>query len=172
MPDNKLVRDLVNLGVVKKGTWTLANGEETDTYYDFRICFGYPEILDKLAELLWHNTYSYFNATCVAANGYGGVPLAVALSLQQHLRLTLVRDAAKDHGTQNILEGYIPNAADKVLIVDDVLTTGANITKVKAALPADVPSYKTVLLDRGIEGTPYAAKVFNTVTKPPYIAYY
>ena len=50
------------------------------------------------------------------------------------LPLILVRDKVKDHGTKNLIDGYIPNKQDLVCIIDDVFTTGTSITNTKERL--------------------------------------
>jgi orotate phosphoribosyltransferase len=47
-----------------------------------------------------------------------------------------VRDAARVHGLEKQLEGYIPGAHDVAAVIDDVLTTGGSIRYVRDALAA------------------------------------
>jgi orotate phosphoribosyltransferase len=68
----------------------------------------------------------------VAGTALGAVPLATALSLRTGLPAIFVRvDAAKDHGTNNAIEGAL-DAGDRVALVEDVVTTGgASLTAVE-----------------------------------------
>ena len=45
------------------------------------------------------------------------------------MNLTLVRDEPKKHGKGGWIDGYVPNEQDKVVLVDDVFTTGGSLRK-------------------------------------------
>src|SRR5574340_1254223 len=58
----------------------------------------------------------------IAGIELGGVPLATALSLETGLPSLIVRRQAKEYGTAKEIEG-IWNAGERVVLVEDVLTT-------------------------------------------------
>ena len=61
----------------------------------------------------------------------GSVPLAAALSLATGIPYVMVRKEKKDHGTGKLIEGDL-NPGDKVLVVEDVVTTaGSSIAAIK-----------------------------------------
>lgn len=106
----------------------LKHGGTSNYYVDVKKAYGYPSMLalmrDKIGERIPERT------TAVAAGGYGGVPLATALSLEYDWNLVLVRDEEKGHGTGGLLDGYVPSGEDRVAIVDDVTTTGGSLTEI------------------------------------------
>ena len=110
---------------VKKGNFTLSSLMQTDVYFDLKEAYGKPEILNSLADSVYEIIDK--KATCVAAKGFGGIPLATAISLRHCLNLTLMRDKPKDYRTKKFIEAYIPTKDDKIAIVDDVFTTGKNL---------------------------------------------
>lgn len=84
----------------------------------------------------------------------GADPLAVAVALASLQRgptieAFVIRKEPKQHGTKQQLEGHV-KAGDTVIIVDDVVTTGASTIKaIKAAEAQDVKILAAiVLLDR------------------------
>lgn len=120
--------------IVRSEPVTLASGQRSDFYIDVKKAYGYPELLRLASEGVWMLMSD--RTTCVAAIGFGGAPLATAISLSHNLRLTMIRDEPKKHGKRNLLDGHVPDRNDKVSIVDDVLTTGLNLKKaVEALLP-------------------------------------
>jgi orotate phosphoribosyltransferase len=117
-----LGRDLVAAAVLR-GTFTLRSGETSSYYIDKYLLTTEPRLLaritDGLANLLPDGTDR------VAGTALGAVPLATALSLRTGLPALFVRvDAAKDHGTSKQIEGVL-EARDRVVLVEDVVTTGA-----------------------------------------------
>ncbi len=121
----ELIHQLTAIGVIQKGNFVLRSGEESQYYCDIKKAFGNPEVLADLANALYQLIPK--GTTALAALGYGGIPIATALSLKSSLPLCLVRDAVKDHGTQQQLDGYVPTKSDVVAIVDDVCTTGSSV---------------------------------------------
>ena len=129
-------KDLVTLlkekEIFKRGKFTLRSGKTSDYYIDLREAIGDMEILkkiiNKLVLLIPQKT------TCIAGSGYGGIALASLVAFKKKLPLTLVRDKVKNHGTKNVIEGYIPTSNDAVCIIDDVFTTGSSVSDSKKKL--------------------------------------
>jgi|SRR3989344_3816053 len=117
---------------VRRGNFTLTGGNRSDLYFDLKESYGNPEILNALADELYKIIDK--NATCVACIDVGGAPLASVLSSKYGLKLTIARDKLKAHGTQKMIEGYLPGLGDKVVIVDDVFTAGTSMRKALDAL--------------------------------------
>jgi orotate phosphoribosyltransferase len=101
-------------------------------YVEVKAMFGNPAHLRTLAAGLW----DLFDRrpTCVAAGGYGGLPLATAISVLWDVSLTLVRELPKGHGKGGQFEGLQPSANDVIAVVDDKIVTGQTIRQVIAAL--------------------------------------
>ncbi|KKU77603.1 MAG: Orotate phosphoribosyltransferase [Parcubacteria group bacterium GW2011_GWA2_47_7] len=120
----ELITKLKSVGVIEQGDFILRSGEHSDFYCDLKKSFGHPFVLHDIAVAL--KSLIPNGTTCLAAAGYGGIPLATALSLESTLPLCLVRDVVKEHGTKSLFDGYIPTSSDRVAIVDDVFTTGGS----------------------------------------------
>ncbi len=88
-------------------------------------------------------------ATCIAGSGNGGIPLATALSLGTNKKLSIVRDVEKNHGTKEMIDGHIPNVSDKIVIVDDVLTSGTSLRNTIKNLGDSTIIKCIVILKRG-----------------------
>jgi orotate phosphoribosyltransferase len=88
---------------------------------------------------------------------YKGIPLAVtsAIGLYQEFSInkpfTFNRKEVKDHGEGGILIGYQPQNGDKILITEDVMTSGKSIRESFSILKntADVVlKYEVISVDR------------------------
>jgi orotate phosphoribosyltransferase len=74
----------------------------------------------------------------------GAVPIATAVAAVSHAKATpvaafFVRKQAKEHGTQSLIEGLAKQdtiAGKRVVIVEDVTTTGGSALKAVAAVQA------------------------------------
>ena len=128
MTKKQLAKKLVDCGIIHEGKVTLRSGKKTDLYIDLKKTYGYPELLAVLVSEM--SKLVSKEATCVAAIGHGGIPLAVLLSQKLNLKLALVRYKPRKHGTKKTIDGYIPSRKDRVVIVDDVFTTGSSIRDV------------------------------------------
>lgn len=124
----QLIKQLKGVGVLKSGSFVLHSGKVSEYYIDIKKAYQNPRILEALADALYGKIPK--KATCIAASGYGGLPIASAISVKYYLPLALVRDAIKDHGDVAPIDGYVPKAKDMVAIVDDVFTTGASVRSI------------------------------------------
>ena len=69
----------------------------------------------------------------VAGSELGAVPLATAASLASGLPSVLVRKAPKTYGTAKRFEGAL-NSGERIVLVEDVLTTGGQAIDSATAL--------------------------------------
>lgn len=123
-----LISELKKLKAVKKGKFVLKSGQISDCYIDIKKAFGSP----KAFELICNQFCKIIDkrATSIAGSGHGGLPLATAVSLKLGLPLILVRDKVKEHGIPKMIDGHIPSKKDRVVIIDDVFTTGTCISNI------------------------------------------
>ena len=124
----QLIRALKKEGIVNQGNFILTSGKSSNYYFDMKKAVGNPRLFSYIASLLSSRIKG--KATCVASIGFGGIPLATAVSLKLKLPLIMVRDGVRAHGLGKIIEGYMPNKNDKVAVVDDVCTYGTSLKKI------------------------------------------
>lgn len=120
------------------GSFTLKSGRSSP-YFINTGHFYTGEALNKLASFYSSTITSnnLDNATIIFGPAYKGIPLCVSiasdLARRGHNEISYLfdRKEAKLHGEysdnlnpQNLLLGKIPTAKDRILIVDDVMTTG------------------------------------------------
>ena len=112
----------------KTGNFTLSSGQTSKEYYDVKEAMGEPENLRELIRDL-DKKHRMNNIDVIIGIDYGGIPLAVGLSLYTSVPYAIIRNAKKDHGTKKRIEGY--QKVGRVLLLDDVKTTGGSIKEAK-----------------------------------------
>lgn len=132
MVEQSLALELRQAQILHHGQLVLRNGEISNLYVDVKLAYGKPGLLRHMARLMLDTIDN--RTDCLAAAGYGGIPLAVAMSLQSDLPLSLARDAPKDHGKATIVDGHVPSAGERVSVVDDVFTTGGSLLQTSSSL--------------------------------------
>ena len=115
------------------GSFTLRSGQESSTYFDKYLFEADPELLAIVADQLTRLVPD--DIEVLAGLELGGVPVATALSLATGLPAAFVRKEAKSYGTAKLAEGASIEGR-RVLVVEDVITTGGQV----AASTADLRS--------------------------------
>ncbi|MDP3953872.1 MAG: phosphoribosyltransferase family protein [bacterium] len=128
MTRKQIIKKMLEAGVIYKGPIKLSSKKRAGFYCDVKRVFGYPELLNALADEVGKLLTK--KITCVAGSGYGGLPLASVVASRHGLNFIAVREKPKKHGKGGFVDGYVPNKKDKIVIVDDVITTGQSIEKV------------------------------------------
>jgi len=117
-----LIDSLVSIGAVKLGQFTLKSGMISPIYLDLRRVISYPQVLKQIAtELLRLSQHLEFDR--IAGIPYTALPIATAFSLESGRPMIYSRKERKTYGTGQIIEG-VWKAGDRVLIIDDLITTG------------------------------------------------
>ncbi len=106
------------------GTFTLRSGQVSTTYFDKYLFEADPELLAAVAQAALALIPA--DTEVLAGLELGGVPVATALSLATGIPLAFVRKEAKKYGTAKLAEGA-EIAGRRVLIVEDIVTTGGQV---------------------------------------------
>jgi len=120
-----LGRELVEAALLR-GDFVLSSGARSDYYLDKYRFETKPALLRKLAAELADLIPPETDR--LAGTELGAVVLAAALSLETGLPFVIVRKASKEYGTSNLIEGEL-TSGDRVLVIEDVVTTGAQSIK-------------------------------------------
>lgn len=107
----------------KTGLFKLSSGEMSTTYYNLKEAMGEPK---NLREMTWKIQKELLDGIDVIIGlEYGGIPLAVSLSLSTNIPYAILRKETKTHGMKNRIEGY--NKIGTCVIIDDVATSGKSL---------------------------------------------
>jgi len=112
---------------VNIGEYTLASGRKSRYYVDIKKASTNPAILKKISQKA-SEILNSISADYVGGVALGGVPIAVAVSLETCLPMIIIRKESKEYGTKALIEGEIQKGKEVVLI-EDVVTTGGSVLK-------------------------------------------
>ncbi len=151
----------------KGGEIKLASGRSSNFYFNMKPTMLDPEGAQLIGSLICE-ALAGRDVDMVGGLEMGAVPIATAVAVASQIKgwplpAFFVRKQAKEHGTQSLVEG-LPRgqtlAGRRVVIVEDVTTTGGSAMKAIAAVQADGAIVDRVItvVDR-LEG---AADTFKT----------
>lgn len=146
-----LARRLVAVGGLRLGEFRLTSGAVSPVYVDMRSLLSDPRgrlaAVAGLSALLVQVEEELGPVDAVVGVATGGVPWASMLAAASGKPLGYVRPRAKEHGTGRRVEGA---ASGRVVVVDDVATTGGSVASAAEALRGEgaEPVAALVLVDR------------------------
>ena len=115
--------------IIKFGDFTLASGKKSSYYIDLRLVASFPHIFRKMTKNLQNliiEKTGLDNFDSLVSVPTGGLVVASALAIEVVKPLIYVRNKPKEHGTTKSIEGKT-SAGMKVVMVDDVATTGTSV---------------------------------------------
>lgn len=149
--DDELCSILLKTGSLKFGTFKLASGMLSSYYIDLRLIPSDPEAFRRVVAF-----YSSLLGTAILkrVRRIAGIPTAgiaygAILAFNFAKPLIYVRKEVKEHGRGRRIEGVLL-PGDKVLVLDDVITTGNNVVEAVDAIRSEggLVEDAVVLLDR------------------------
>lgn len=146
-----LGRILLNTGCLKFGTFKLSSGIISPYYVDLRLIPSDPEAFKRVIALYSVKLRGHLldQSSRFAGIPTAGLMFASVLAFTHRKPFLYVRKASKDYGEKRQIEGVI-STGDRVLILDDVITSGSNIVIAVEAIRAEggIVEDALVLLDR------------------------
>jgi orotate phosphoribosyltransferase len=115
-----------------EGDFVLRSGKRSKYYLDKYLFETAPAILAELGRRLAEQAG---DVDQIAGAELGGVPLAAATAMACGKSYVIIRNAKKDYGTAKLMEGKLLPAA-RVLLVEDIATTGGQVLEAAKVLTA------------------------------------
>lgn len=135
------------LGVVTHGHFLLSSGRHSDEYWEkFRV-FEHPRVTEQLCQEMAAR-YRASNLAVVIGPTTGGALLAQEVARQLGVRCMIAEPNAA--GGRELRRGFVLQPNTRVLVVDDVLTTGLSLRETLEALQPYQPEILgvEVMIDR------------------------
>ncbi|MEM2393651.1 MAG: orotate phosphoribosyltransferase [Candidatus Bathyarchaeia archaeon] len=148
----EVCRILNKIGALQFGTFKLTSGKISPYYIDLRIVPSFPDAFQRICSF-----YTDFIKEEIGLEGFNrvagipvaGIPFASIIAYNLRKPFLYVRKGARLHGRQRRIEGIL-NPGDRVLLVDDLITTGLSLRRAAKAINAEggLVTDVVVLLDR------------------------
>ncbi|MFH1413734.1 MAG: orotate phosphoribosyltransferase [Candidatus Omnitrophota bacterium] len=123
---------------LKKGEFVLSCGKKSNYYLDGRIITLTPEgaylVAGIILELIKHKNIDAIGGPTLGADPITGAIAALSYIKKIPIKTFIVRKAAKMHGAGRQIEGPKLKSKDRVILVDDVATTGGALLEAASAL--------------------------------------
>ncbi len=148
MTDNDLLDLFQRLGVVSNGHFVLSSGRHSDEYWEKFRLLEWPRVTERLCRE-FATRYKEQAIEAVVGPTTGGALLAQEVARQLGTRCLLAEPSPADQGRE-LRRGFTLRRNERILIVDDVLTTGLSLRETLSAVEQYQPEVVgiEVLIDR------------------------
>ena len=146
-------------GAVLNGHFLLASGLHSPIYWEKFQVLQYPNYTEQLCRMIATH-FQKQRVQVVAGPTTGGIILAYEVARQLGVRGIF---AEKEGNIRAFRRGFSISSGERVLIVDDILTTGSSIVEVIAAVTRQggIVIGIGVLVDRSEQGIEFGVPLFS-----------
>ena len=128
MTNEKILEIFKETGVMLEGHFLLTSGRHSDKYMQCAKLFQNADIAEKFAKEL---AGKFSGVDIVVGPAVGGIILAYEVSRQLGVPNVF---AERQNGQMTLRRGFVVEAGAKVLVVEDVVTTGGSVKEVVSLL--------------------------------------
>jgi orotate phosphoribosyltransferase len=158
----ELAKILHKIDALKFGVFKLTSGKVSPYYIDLRIVPSFPDAFRQICDFYGESITSQVglkNFDRIAGVPIAGIPFASQIAYNLKKPFLYVRKGVRLHGRQRRVEGIL-FSGDRVLLVDDLVTTGLTLKKAAKAVTAEggIVKEAVALLDREEGGKEKLAK--------------
>jgi len=148
----EICKILNKIGALQFGAFKLTSGKISPYYIDLRIVPSFPDAFQKACNFYVEfikNEIGAKNFDRIAGIPVAGIPFASLIAYYLKKPFLYIRRGVRLHGRQRRIEGILA-PGDRVLLIDDLVTTGLSLKKAAKAITTEggVVTDAVVLLDR------------------------
>ena len=133
MTERLIAKDLLSIGAVffrPNEPFTWASGIKSPVYCDNRLTLTDVKVRNDVENALAEAVKKNFpDCEVLMGTSTAGIAHAAITGHLLSLPMGYVRSGSKDHGRQNQIEGKL-NKGDKVVVVEDLISTGGSVIEV------------------------------------------
>ena len=145
--EQELMELIRQTGTLQQGHFVLSSGRHSDEYWEKFRLLEWPRVTEQLCRQIT-SRYKQSGIEAVIGPTTGGALLAQEVARQLDTRCLLAEPAPD--GGRELRRGFVLHTSERVLIVDDVLTTGLSLRETLSAIEQFQPEIigLEVLIDR------------------------
>ena len=149
---DKMANILFKINAVKFGVFKLSSGKASPYYVDMRVIPSFPDAFREICDFYVENINGQIdtkNFSRIAGVPVAGMIFASQVAYNLKKPFLYVRKGIRLNGRQRRVEGVLASG-DKVLLVDDLMTTGLTLQKAAESVKAEggIVTDAVVFLDR------------------------
>ncbi len=115
--------------------FTWASGWKSPIYCDNRITLSHPTVRTYIRQQLSKAIQEKFGSVgCIAGVATAGIPQGALVAQELGLPFIYVRAKAKEHGRGNMIEGDDSTIGKRVVVIEDLISTGQSSLQAVTAL--------------------------------------
>ena len=160
-----LLDELKARGAYQPGHWELKSGRHADVFLQATLALQDPAFARRIGRQLADKLRQEHEADVVAAPGVSSMVLAFVVAEGLAARMIWFEEGKRGHGLRR---GQRVHPGDRVLVVEDVLTTGRTAQRSAAFMTrkeADVVGF-AAMMDRSTPGHPLPWPATSLVQEP------
>lgn len=162
MNEEEVLEILRETGAIRQGHFKLTSGLHADTYYQCAIALENPHITEKMGDEI-AKMYNPDKIDLIVSPALGGIILGFAVALAMGKRFIW---AERAQGEMQFRRGFAVGKGERVLVVEDVVTTGGSVKEVLELIVRSGGKIAgaACLMNRGGHETIGGAKLNSLVT--------
>ena len=124
--DKDFIKIFEETQALMHGHFILSSGLHSDTYFQCAKVLQYPKYLSMFGEIL-SNHFSHLDIDKVISPAIGGIVLGTEVGRQLNKKTIF---SERSDGKMKLRRGFNINENEKILIIEDVLSSGGSIKEV------------------------------------------
>ncbi len=133
----RLLDIIKSKSLLRGSEYKLSSGQSTNYFFNMKTTMLDPEGSNLIADAILDILQSEGDLGSIGGMALGAVPIVAAICAKSYLRgepisAFFVRKDPKQHGTKQLIDGHITRGT-RVILVDDVTTTGGSVMKAVSA---------------------------------------
>jgi orotate phosphoribosyltransferase len=130
MKQEKVIDTFKRTGALLEGHFILSSGLHSSVYLQCAIALQLPDVAEEFGGAIADN-FREKGIQTVASPAIGGLIIGYEVARQLGVRFIWTE---RDHGTMTLRRGFTVNDGERVLVIEDVITTGGSTRETVAAL--------------------------------------
>ena len=130
---------LMKIDALKFGVFKLTSGKASPYYVDLRVVPSFPDAFTRICDFYAQAITSQIGLKTfdrIAGVPIAGIPFASQIAYNLKKPFLYIRKGLRRHGRQRRVEGILVSG-DRVLLVDDLVTTGLTLRKAAESVRAE-----------------------------------